>query len=75
MSDITLFENNALANSDLFKELQDVNNNLLSGSGGGEQNRRISLNGKSFREIVNGEEVSVSDENNMNMVIVNAAKI
>ena len=26
MSDITLFENNALANSDLFKELQDVNN-------------------------------------------------
>ena len=75
MSDITLFENNALANSDLFKELQDVNNNLLSGSGGGEQNRRISLNGKSFREFVNGEEVSVSDENNMNMVIVNAAKI
>jgi hypothetical protein len=75
MSDITLFENNALANSDLFKELRDVNNNLLSGSGGGEQNRRISLNGKSFREIVNGEEVSVSDENNMNMVIVNAAKI
>ncbi len=75
MSDVTLFENNALANSDLFKELQDVNSNLLSGSGGGEQNRRISLNGKSFREIVNGEEVSVSDENSMNMVVLNAAKI
>jgi hypothetical protein len=75
MSDITLFENNALANSDLFKSLQDVNDNLLSGSGGGEQNRRISLNGKSFREIVNGEEVSVSDENNINLVILNAAKI
>ena len=75
MSDITLFENNALANSDLFKSLQDVNDNLLSGSGGGEQNRRISLNGKAFREIVNGEEVSVSDDNNMNMVILNAAKI
>jgi len=75
MSDITLFENNALANSDLFKSLQDVNDNLLSGSGGGEQNRRISLNGKAFREIVNGEEVAVSDENNINMVILNAAKI
>src|SRR6056300_829398 len=75
MSDITLFENNALANSDLFNSLKDVNDNLLSGSGGGEQNRRISLNGKAFREIVNGEEVAVSDENNINMVILNAAKI
>jgi len=75
MSEITLFENNALANSDLFKQLQDVNSNLLSGSGGGKQRRRISLNGGKFREIVNGEQVSVSKEDNMNMVIVNAAKI
>ena len=75
MSDITLFENNALANSDLFKELQDVNSNLLSGSGGGEKNRRISLAGSKFREIVNGDEVSASKEDNMNVVILNAAKI
>lgn len=75
MSDVTLFENNALVNSDLFKGLQDVNNNLLSGSGGGEKNRRISLNGSKFREFVNGEQVSVSKEDNMNMVIVNAAPI
>jgi len=75
MSDVTLFENNALANSDLFKSLQDVNDNLLSGSGGGDQRRRISLNGGKFREFVNGEQVSVSKEDNMNMVIVNAAKI
>ena len=75
MSDMTLFENNAIVNSDLFKSLRDVNDNLLSGSGGGERNRRISLAGNAFREIVNGEEVHVSDENNMNMVILNAAKI
>ena len=75
MSDITLFENNALANSDLFKELQDVNSNLLSGSGGGQENRRISLAGSKFREIVNGDEVSASKEDNMNVVILNAAKI
>ena len=75
MSDVTLFENNALANSDLFKSLQDVNDNLLSGSGGGEKNRRISLNGSKFREIVGGEQVSVSKEDNLNVVILNAAPI
>jgi hypothetical protein len=73
MSDITLFENNPLANTDLFKELQEVNNNLLSGVGG--YRRRISLNGGKFREFVNGEQVSVSKEDSMNMVIVNAAKV
>jgi hypothetical protein len=72
---MTLFENNAIVNSDLFDSLRDVNDNLVSGSGSGEQNRRISLAGKSFRKIVNGEEVYVSEENNMNMVILNAAKL
>ena len=66
---MTLFENNAIVNSDLFR-VQDVNDNLLSGSGGG-GNRRISLAGNG-PWIVNGEEVHVSDENNM--VILNAAK-
>jgi len=75
MSEVTLFENNAIANSDLFKSLQGVNDNLLSGSGGGEQRRRISLNGGKFREFVNGEQVSVSKEDNLNVVIVNAAPI
>jgi len=74
MSDITLFKDNALMNSDLFKSLQGVNDNLLSGAGG-EQRRRISLNGGKFREFANGEQVSVSKEDNLNMVIVNAAPI
>ena len=74
MSDVTLFGNNALVPSDLYKSLQGVNDNLLSGSGG-EKRRRISLNGGKFREFVGGEQVSVSKEGNMNIVIVNAAPI
>jgi len=73
MSDLTLFENNALATSDLFKSLNDVNDNLLSGGGGGA--RRISLRGGKFREIVGKEQVNVSKDDNMNVVIVNAAKL
>lgn len=75
MSDITLFENNALASSELFKSLQDTNNNLLGGSGGGEKRHRISLSGQKFREYVNGDQVSVSKEDNMNMIVVDAAPI
>jgi len=74
MSNLTLFENNALATSDLFKSLNDVNDNLLSGNSGGGA-RRISLRGGKFREIVGKEQVNVSKDDNMNVVIVNAAKI
>jgi hypothetical protein len=72
MSDLKLFSN-ALANSDLFKSLQEVNKNLLGGSTN--DRRRISLNGGKFREFVGGEQVRVSKEDNMNIVIINAAKI
>lgn len=71
MSD--LFENNALVASDLFKSLVDVNDNLLSGSSG--RSRRISLNGGKFREFEGKNQINVSKEDNMNMVIVNAARI
>lgn len=72
MSD--LFENNALVASDLFKSLVDVNDNLLSG-GDGNKSRRISLRGGKFREIVGGEQVNVSKDDKLNIVIVNAARI
>ena len=75
MSEVTLFGDNALVTGDLFKSLQDVNDNLLSGSGGGEKRHRISLNGGKFREFSGGEQVSVSKEDNMNIVVVNAAPI
>jgi len=76
MSELSIFENKELASSDLFKSLQGVNDNLLSGSGGGgAQNRRISIKGGKFRMMVNGEQVSVSKDDKMNVVIVDAAHL
>lgn len=76
MSELSIFEMKSdLATSDLFKSLQNTNDNLLSGSGGGSQNRRISLKGGKFRMMVNGEQVSVSKDDKMNVVIVDAAHL
>ena len=74
MSDMALFEGgNSLASSDLFKALQEADDNLIGGSGSGP--RRISLRGGRFREIVGGEQVNVKSDGFLNVVIVNAAKI
>ena len=73
MSDMTLFEGNSLVSSDLFKSLQEMNDNLSGGSGGGLP--RLSFKGGKFREIVGGEQVNVRKEDWLNVVIVNAAKI
>lgn len=71
---MTLFGNgNPLASSDLFKSLQDMNKTLAGGGGGG--GKRISLKGRRFRMIVDGEQVSVSKEDSMNVVVVNAAPV
>jgi hypothetical protein len=53
MSDMTLFKNNPLVNSDLFKSLQEMNKNLAGGSTGSGV-RRISIKGGRFRLIVGG---------------------
>ena len=75
MSDMTLFEGgNSLASSDLFKQLQDTDDNLSGGTGGGGA-RRISLRGGRFREIVGGEQVNVKSDGFLNVVILNAAKL
>ena len=75
MSELTLFggKGNALVNSDLFKSLQDMNKTLAGGAGGG--GKRISIRGMRFREYDGGEQVNVSKEDSLNMVIVNAAPI
>ena len=73
MSELSLFKGNALANSDLFKSLQGLNDNLAGSSGG--TSRRISLKGGKFREIVNGEQVNVSKDDSMNIVVVDAAPV
>lgn len=74
MSDMTLFgAGNPLVNSDLFKSLRDMNK-TLSGNGSG-AGKRISIKGNKFRLFVNGEQVSVSKEDHLNVVVVNAAPI
>lgn len=68
MSDVALFKNNL---PDYLKEveLDDVTKAL---AGGG--SKRISLRGSKFRLVVNGDEVSTSKNDKMEIVIVNAAK-
>jgi hypothetical protein len=74
MSEMTLFGgSNPLVNSELFKSLRDMNKTLAGGSGGG--GKRISIKGNKFRLFVDGEQVSVSKEDHLNVVVVNAAAI
>lgn len=76
MADLSLFEGgNSLVSSDLFKQLQEVDDNLAGGSGGGSGLRRISLRGGRFREMVNGDQVNVKNDGFINAIIVNAAPI
>lgn len=74
MTEMTLFGgSNALVNSDLFKSLQEMNKALAGGGGGG--GKRISIKGNKFRMFVDGEQVSVSKEDHMNIVVVNVAAV
>lgn len=74
MGEMTLFGgNNPLVNSELFKSLQDMNKTLAGGPSGA--GKRISIKGGKFRMFVDGEQVSVSKSDTMNMVVVNAAAI
>ena len=74
MGEMTLFGgNNPLANSDLFKSLQAMNKTLSGGVGG--VGKRLSIKGGKFRLFVDGEQVSVSKSDTMNMVVVNAASL
>ncbi|CAB4156065.1 hypothetical protein UFOVP1064_36 [uncultured Caudovirales phage] len=73
MSEMTLFGGNSLVNSDLLKSLQDMNTNLAGSVGGG--GNRISIRGMRFRQYAGGEQVAVSKDDAMNIVILNAARI
>jgi hypothetical protein len=74
MSEMTLFGGgNPLVNSDLFKSLRDMNKTLAGGGGGG--GKRISIKGNKFRLFVDGEQVSVSKDDHLNIVVVNVAPV
>lgn len=74
MSAMTLFgtqDNAALA---LLDGVEDTLTSTIAG-GSGSNNRRISIKGGVFRQIINGKEVSVNEERAMNVVLVNAAPV
>lgn len=73
MSDLDIFKGNALVNSDLFQSLLDMNKKMAGGNSGA--GTRISIRGSKFRMVVDGEQVSVSKSDTMNMVILDAAEI
>jgi len=72
MTEMTLFGGNSLISADLLKSLQDMNTNLAGSVGGG---NRISIRGMRFRQYAGGEQVAVSKDDAMNIVILNAARI
>lgn len=73
MTTMTLFGGTKSA---LATQLQDsLSDTLSGGTGTGSQNRRISIKGGVFREMINGKEYRVSEDRAMNVVIVNAAPI
>ena len=71
---MTLFggKGNALASSELFQSLLDMNKTL---AGSGSAPPRISIKGGRFREIIGGEQIRVFKGEQLNVVIVNAAPI
>ena len=71
MSDLAIFKNTNLA---LLQDVKDDLNETLSGSSGS-TNRRISIKGGVFREIINGKEVRSIEDRALNVVIVKAAPI
>lgn len=73
MSEMTLFKNNKAALA-LLGDVQDNLTDTLAGSSGS-MNRRISIKGGVFREVINGKEVRANEDRAMNVVLINAAPI
>ena len=72
-NEMTLFGNQSNSALALLQGLEDNLTDKLAGSGGG--NRRISIEGNVFREIIGGKEVRVSDDRAMQVVLIDAAAV
>jgi len=73
-TDIDLFKSNPLVSGGLFDRFMESTSKLTGGGSGG-TNRRISIRGGRFRLIVGGEQVSVSKDESMNIIVVDAATV
>lgn len=71
-NEMTLFGNQSGAALALLQGLEDDLTSKIAGSGG---NKRISIEGNVFREIIGGKEVRVSEDRAMQIVIINAAPV
>lgn len=72
MSEMTLFKGKMSLPAMPADFVDPVTDRLAGSRGSG---RRISIKGKAFRQIVNGDEVYISEENLLDVVIINAAPI
>lgn len=73
MSEMTLFKGK-YAMPAMPQDFNDPLTDAISG-GGGSGGRRISIKGKAFRQVVNGKEVSISEENLLDVVLISAAPV
>jgi len=73
MSEMTLFGKKSTGVASKFAGLQSSVASTLTGGGHG--NRRISIKGGVFREIVGGKEVRTNDDRSINVVIIKAAPV
>lgn len=71
-NELDVFKANPLVAGGLFDRFMQKTNKLV---GGGGTSRRISIKGNRFRLIVGGEQVSVSKDDTMNVIVIDAADV
>lgn len=76
MSNITMFEGKKFKLPAMPSGFEDSITKTIAGGGSGSAgNRRISIKGKAFRQMVNGEEIYVSEDRTLDVILVNAAPV
>jgi len=76
MSNMTLFEGKKFKLPAMPAGFEDSVTKTLAGGGGASSGgRRISIKGKAFRQVVNGEEIHVSEDRVLDVILVNAAPV
>jgi hypothetical protein len=74
MSEMTLFKGKGQMPV-LPQDFIDPVTDAIAGGAGSSGGRRISIKGKAFRQIVGGKEVNISEDNTLDVVLINAAPV